>query len=94
MFGAIGLAVLSGLGRRQIHPGIRLHLPVVIDLPIKEQQRRAWVVAPGRTIDADIFLPMPSTTQNPRALPSYRMVLKLACGISPARSPGPGSPPR
>ncbi len=42
MFGAIGLAVLSGLGFRYIRPGRWIHLPFRGHRPyglIKEQQR-------------------------------------------------------
>jgi hypothetical protein len=64
MFEAIGLAVLSDLGRRYTPPGRWIHLPF---------RGATMVVAPGRMIDS--FLSIPDA----ESLPLYSMVLKLAC---------------
>ena len=74
MFGAIGLAVLAGLGRRNTPPGRWLHLPFrghrVIDPTDKVA---ATLVAPGRMIDNFLLIP------DAESLHLYLMVLKLAC---------------
>jgi hypothetical protein len=74
MFGAIGLAILSGLGRRYTHPGVLdvgFICPFVVIDPTN--QGATTVVAPGRMIDNFLLLP------DAESLPLNRMVLMQSC---------------
>ncbi len=69
------MAVLSGLGHRDTHPGRWIYLPFRDHRPYQTRSNKlpTTLVAPGRMIDN--FLPI----SDAESLHLYSMVLKLAC---------------